>query len=102
MNPTLDTANPPQSNDTFRIEEDRGSGKLHKRYADEFGRFRLVDERCNRDKSGTYVVLTEVVAGRDESDFCGHDFPRDGEGTPLEDIGMDDPASPVDGEDVGA
>lgn len=84
MNPKPAAATPPATNDTFRIEEDSSSGRLHKRYADEFGVYRLTDERCNRAKSGAYVVLREVEAGRDKADFCMYDFPRDVSDSPVE------------------
>jgi hypothetical protein len=41
----------------FRFEQDRSSGRIHKRYADEYGRFELTRERCQRDQSGSYEVV---------------------------------------------
>lgn len=68
----------------FRIERDSSSGKLHKRYADEFGRFELTREQCQRDQSGAYVVVERggpldrgdgVPVGTPRSDLCKYDFP---------------------------
>jgi hypothetical protein len=67
----------------FQFEQDTSSGRVHKRYADEFGRFRLTDERCQRDQSGAYVVVPrDATSARsdglpeaiEQNKFCKYDF----------------------------
>ena len=68
----------------FRTERDSSSGRIHKRYADEYGRFELTRERCQRDQSGAYEVLPRggradrgdgVPVGTPDEDLCRYDFP---------------------------
>lgn len=75
----------------FRLEKDTSTGRIHKRYADEYGRFELTRERCQRDQSGEYAVLRVaggradrgdgVPIGTPDEDLCKWDFPHLGEDT---------------------
>jgi hypothetical protein len=68
----------------FRFERDSSSGRIHKRYADEYGRFELTRERCQRDQSGAYIVIVRDPAsdrpdglpvGTSVDALCKFDFP---------------------------
>lgn len=69
----------------FRTERDKSSGRIHKRYADEYGRFELTRERCQRDQSGAYEILPTggradrgdgVPVGTPIEDLCSLCFPK--------------------------
>lgn len=56
------------------LTRDEHSGRIHKRVRN--GRRLMVDERCNLDQAGTYLVIGEgQVADADEGSLCRFCFP---------------------------